>query len=704
MAVYTINITKVGGSTTSVDLNKFLGALEGCDPVNDVVSIDGIQYVLSSAELGGGGSSVWGNITGDLTNQTDLTDALSTKADLVSGVVPSYQLPSYVDDVIVADTASNFPVTGEEGKLYIAKDSNHQYRWSDALPGYVDMTGGDIGNGTIDWIPVVKTVNGIKILTFQNSWRSQDANYSISSKPNKSPRVVAGADLDGNYKLVVDGISLFAGNINLQDLINRKIEWGLGGASIEQIDVGNNRTILFGKSTVHKFTDNNGTDKFETVIGGAYQEGEKLATENWADARFQTKPISLTYTDAEALASIGGIVNGQAYLITDVADLGILLIGSPNPKKFQTQALGGFLNADFQDVGDYDLVESITGFTKNNFYGIWTPALMASLANGDFFIYNNDLWQVVIEGDIDISGTITPVMDAGPFYRFLRSNFNSERVGYIQEWDAIEYDFENNLINWRLDKRNNQINSVSRQYFHFGDDSKTGVLIFDSQSYINTLNNTSNLINVTLSNNCSVDVSNSQGEINNCSYSDGDYTIILDNSNAHFNCKCSNNQAFVFPSNKSFTGKVLDNETSTFNADFVITGITDINLASINYAGVITLLSENDNEIINNIANPKIKRIEFVMVSEEATYRKCDISFRDMSLSSGNILIPTQALHTTPVDLGTGSFFLRLTQSDNYISIMKGKSFSIHDVAEFQMDITNELAKLIRISNYIIGS
>lgn len=47
-----------------------------------------------------------------------------------SGIIPSAQLPSYVDDVIEIDTFSNLPGTGESGKIYIVQDTNLTYRWS----------------------------------------------------------------------------------------------------------------------------------------------------------------------------------------------------------------------------------------------------------------------------------------------------------------------------------------------------------------------------------------------------------------------------------------------------------------------------------------------------------------------------------------------------------------------------------------------
>lgn len=47
-----------------------------------------------------------------------------------SGKVPSVQLPSYVDDVVEFASRDSFPATGEDGKIYIAEDTNLTYRWS----------------------------------------------------------------------------------------------------------------------------------------------------------------------------------------------------------------------------------------------------------------------------------------------------------------------------------------------------------------------------------------------------------------------------------------------------------------------------------------------------------------------------------------------------------------------------------------------
>lgn len=54
-----------------------------------------------------------------------------------NGKVPASQLPSYVDDVEEYGSMLSFPEQGEEGKIYVAKDTNLTYRWSGST--YVEI-------------------------------------------------------------------------------------------------------------------------------------------------------------------------------------------------------------------------------------------------------------------------------------------------------------------------------------------------------------------------------------------------------------------------------------------------------------------------------------------------------------------------------------------------------------------------------------
>ena len=62
--------------------------------------------------------------------KTEVDGKLGKKADLINGLIPSSQLPSYVDDVLEFDTREAFPATWEKGKIYIAINDDSQWRWT----------------------------------------------------------------------------------------------------------------------------------------------------------------------------------------------------------------------------------------------------------------------------------------------------------------------------------------------------------------------------------------------------------------------------------------------------------------------------------------------------------------------------------------------------------------------------------------------
>lgn len=89
------------------------------------------------------------DLKADKTNvytRSETTLALSQKADLVNGTVPSNQLPSYVDDV-VEYTTNTLPIVGESGKIYITTDTNRTWRWSGNQ--YVEISNGGVSDSTL---------------------------------------------------------------------------------------------------------------------------------------------------------------------------------------------------------------------------------------------------------------------------------------------------------------------------------------------------------------------------------------------------------------------------------------------------------------------------------------------------------------------------------------------------------------------------
>ncbi len=92
-------------------------------------------------------------------------------APLLNGIIPSSYLPSYVDDVLEFKNRESFPASGEDGKIYVAEDTNITYRWSGE--NYVEISAslalgetsstayaGNKGKANADAIAALKTFVG----------------------------------------------------------------------------------------------------------------------------------------------------------------------------------------------------------------------------------------------------------------------------------------------------------------------------------------------------------------------------------------------------------------------------------------------------------------------------------------------------------------------------------------------------------------
>ncbi len=131
--------TIIGLSATNVQ--------EALVAIKDIADNGGVTGVKGNAETTYRKGNV--NITpaniglGNLTNDSQVKRTEMGKANGVAtlgadGKVPTSQLPSYVDDVLEYANKVAFPATGEEGKIYVAKDTNLTFRWSGS--SYVEIS------------------------------------------------------------------------------------------------------------------------------------------------------------------------------------------------------------------------------------------------------------------------------------------------------------------------------------------------------------------------------------------------------------------------------------------------------------------------------------------------------------------------------------------------------------------------------------
>ena len=124
------------------DLNYIANKIASVSGGNVVKSVNEEigDVVLDAADVGAPTSTYVNEQLDTKANSIAVTQALSTKADLVGGVIPANQLPSFVDDVLEYANLGSFPVVGEASKIYIAFDTNKTYRWGGS--SYVEIGGG----------------------------------------------------------------------------------------------------------------------------------------------------------------------------------------------------------------------------------------------------------------------------------------------------------------------------------------------------------------------------------------------------------------------------------------------------------------------------------------------------------------------------------------------------------------------------------
>ena len=81
-----------------------------------------------------------GNVTNDAqVKRTEMGKANGVATLDGTGKVPAAQLPGFVDDVESYTNRISFPEAGEDGKIYIDKETNKQYRW-DGESDYVEIS------------------------------------------------------------------------------------------------------------------------------------------------------------------------------------------------------------------------------------------------------------------------------------------------------------------------------------------------------------------------------------------------------------------------------------------------------------------------------------------------------------------------------------------------------------------------------------
>ena len=246
----------------------------------------GADYTKESSWILIGDTSELNNKVQQFINSKGAPNGLASLNE--SGIIPSAQLPSYVDDVIEVDTFSNLPGTGESGKIYIVQDTNLTYRWSGT--DYVEISKslalgetsstaypGDKGKATTDKlnrIPdklITDTVNVnqstteavLNFTTYRQEAQQIGRNtLTITSATTSNAGVMSATDKVKVDKIVTDG----DGNKYLTDNgTYKEVSGGSSSSDINIIELQDIRDII---SIVYHEKDRASSD-ISSVFGGS---------------------------------------------------------------------------------------------------------------------------------------------------------------------------------------------------------------------------------------------------------------------------------------------------------------------------------------------------------------------------------------------------------------------------------------------------
>ena len=216
-----------------------------------------------------------------------------------SGIIPSAQLPSYVDDVIEVDTFSNLPGTGESGKIYIVQDTNLTYRWSGTA--YVEISKslalgetsstaypGDKGKATTDKLNKTSdkvvvgptTVNPSTdkiVLKYQTHFTSTNSDSEDSHTINAATTSQAGL-MSSSDKTKLDGLKDQAGITSDIDAVQTNLETHINNKSNPhevdkaQVGLGNVDNTSDANKPISTATQNALNSKFNASDGNALKQ------------------------------------------------------------------------------------------------------------------------------------------------------------------------------------------------------------------------------------------------------------------------------------------------------------------------------------------------------------------------------------------------------------------------------------------------
>jgi hypothetical protein len=413
--------------------------------------------------------------------------------------------------------------------------------------------------------------------------------------------------------------------------------------------------------------------------------------------------VELTNTQMLELINNGTVDAGTYYKITNPinADEGVIVQGIVTNANPSLQGSGIFLNADYQNVGDYS---GVSGFVSN--LGIWSSIVQTVVA-GNVVIWGNRHWRN-LAGNWGTALNTTTLDDS---WVLLPKNTTN---GYIREIDFIKYNVYTNLVIYRADKR---LNEVEYQYptidaisvFQWGRNVVQSNKVFSASSmqctnsycsFIgNHLTNESGLVDVsninslgyevkgnTLTSNSTLDITNNVGSIAYNTLNKSSITITTNNGALNENFLSSESGINVtingdnILKNTLNRGAIIVNENYGSIIENSLNSLGRIQINGINYASIYSntigatgIISCNTNTTYANIS---FNSINFDIFPE---YFTDDQTGRVINSGYSNFIIQLGLDDPTVYDLGTQTLTIPNEQF-GLIELVNTNSYTISKI------------------------
>lgn len=368
----------------------------------------GADYTKQSSWILIGDTSELNNKVQQFINSKGAPNGLASLNE--SGIIPSAQLPSYVDDVIEVDTFDNLPGTGESGKIYIVQDTNLTYRWSGT--DYVEISkslalgetsstaySGDKGKATTDKlnrIPdklITDTVNVnqstteavLNFTTYRQEAQHTGRNTLIITSATTSQ---AGL-MSSSDKTKLDGLKDQAGITSDINAVQTNLETHINNKSNphevtkDQVGLGNVDNTSDANKPISNATQTALNGKFSATDGNALKQRvdnipELVATDITVDSDNDSVNISLDKTSI-----VDGTLSGTTININSATASKAGILVPTDKSKIDKIITNGNGTKYLSDNGTY---KEVSGEGESNIY-VFSPTISGnSISEQD---YNN---------------------------------------------------------------------------------------------------------------------------------------------------------------------------------------------------------------------------------------------------------------------------------------------------------------------------